>query len=330
MKENFYIFSSGRLKRKENTLFFKKQDETKVVIPIENTEAIYVFGELDMNTKILNYLTQKQITVHIFNYYGFYAGSYCPREYLNSGQLLVKQVQHYLNKKQRMFLAKEFILSGTYNILKNMKYYSKRERDLDLEITEIENLREKIQNTETIPELMGIEGNIRIIYYRTWHKIIDREIEFEKRVKRPPDNMINTLISYLNSIVYTSCLSEIYRTQLNPLISYLHEPGEKRFSLSLDIAEIFKPIFTDRLIFTVMNKNQIKDEHFLKESEFCYLKEKGRAIITKEFDEKMKVTIKHKTLDKYVSYRRLIRLECYKLIKHIVGDEEYEGFKIWW
>jgi len=84
-----------------------------------------------------------------------------------------------------------------------------------------------------------------------WVEInIDQEIDFTKRVKRPPANMVNALIRFGNSMVYISCLAEIYRTQLNPLISYLHEPGTKRFSLSLDLAEIFKPLLADRLIFS--------------------------------------------------------------------------------
>lgn len=70
----------------------------------------------------------------------------------------------------------------------------------------------------------------------------------------PPDNMINSLISFVNTLIYTKVLSEIYHTQLNPTISYLHEPGVRRFSLSLDIAEVFKPLIGDRLIFTVKSK----------------------------------------------------------------------------
>ena len=64
---------------------------------------------------------------------------------------------------------------------------------------------------------------------------------------------IRTLVSYVNTLVYTKVLSAIYNTQLNPTVSYLHEPGSRRFSLSLDIAEIFKPIIGDRLIFSLLN-----------------------------------------------------------------------------
>lgn len=177
---------------------------------------------------------------------------------------------------------------------------------------------------------MGLEGNIREIYYSCFEKIIKQEVQFKKRKKNPPDNMVNTLISFINTLIYTAVLSEIYHTQLSPLISYLHEPGVRRFSLSLDIAEIFKPLIGDRLIFSLLNKKQITENDFKKELNFLYLKENSRKIILKEFDERLKVKIKHKQLLKNVSYRYLIRLELYKLIKHFLDEKEYDGFKIWW
>ncbi len=330
MKQNFYILNNGRLRRQENTIFFEKEDGSKAIIPIENTEAIYAFGELDFNTKLFNYLAQKGIPVHIFNYYGFYSGSYYPRETLNSGRLLVKQVNHYTGKQKRIALARAFVDAASFNILKNLRYYNNRGKSLDEYINSIEGYRAEICKTSAVDELMGLEGNIRNTYYKAWPIIIDQEIEFERRVKQPPDNMLNALISYLNSMVYTTCLGEIYHTQLSPLISYLHEPGDRRFSLSLDLAEIFKPIFSDRIIFTLLNRQQITEKDFMAEVNFCYLNEKGRKIVIKEYDERLKTVITHKKLEKQVSYRYLIRLECYRLVKHIIGEQDYEGFKIWW
>ena len=142
--------------------------------------------------------------------------------------------------------------------------------------------------------------------------------------------MVNTLISFLNSLVYTTVLSEIYKTQLDPTISFLHEPGVSRFSLSLDIAEVFKPIIADRLIFSLLNRNQIQDKHFTQGLEYLHLDENGSKIILSEYDKRLKQTINHKELNKEVSYRYLIRLECYKLIKHFYGEKEYDSFVIWW
>lgn len=177
---------------------------------------------------------------------------------------------------------------------------------------------------------MGYEGNIRKVYYESWNVIIDQDIDFKKRVKNPPDNMINTLISFVNTLVYTKVLGSIYHTQLNPTVSYLHEPGVRRFSLSLDIAEIFKPIIGDRLIFSLLNKKQISSKSFTKELNYLHLTKEASRTIVGELDQKLQTTVKHKELGRSISYEYLMRLECYKLIKHILGEKEYDPFKIWW
>jgi CRISPR-associated protein Cas1 len=177
---------------------------------------------------------------------------------------------------------------------------------------------------------MGIEGQIRKLYYESWHLIITEPIDFAKRERRPPPNPVNALISFGNGIMYSAVLSEIYQTQLNPTISFLHEPGERRFSLSLDISEVFKPLLVDRIIFSLLNKKIIQEKHFDKSLNMCYLSDEGRRLFLKEFDEKLKTTIYHRTLKKQVSYQTLIRLECYKIVKHLLQDKAYDGFKIWW
>ncbi|MCB6367351.1 CRISPR-associated endonuclease Cas1, partial [Intestinibacillus massiliensis] len=173
-------------------------------------------------------------------------------------------------------------------------------------------------------------GNIRKIYYSTWETIIDPDIDFEKRVMHPPDNRINSLISFVNSLIYTKVLTEVYHTQLNPTISYLHEPGTRRFSLCLDLAEIFKPLIGDRLIFSLLNRKQITDNSFMADLDGLKLKKEASQLILSELDERMKKTIKHKELGRSVSYQYLIRLEACKLIKHLLGEKEYVGFEIWW
>ena len=197
-------------------------------------------------------------------------------------------------------------------------------------MSEIEIIKKYVPESKSIHELMGYEGNIRKTYYEAWNIIIDQNLEFEKRVKNPPDNVINTLISFVNTLVYTRVLGEIYKTQLNPTISYLHEPGSRRFSLSLDISEIFKPIIADRLIFSLLNRRQITEKSFTKELNYLHLNKEASKLIVSELDNKLKTTIKHRDLNKEVSYQYLMRLECYKLIKHLLGEKEYEPFKIWW
>ncbi|MGF7057696.1 type I-B CRISPR-associated endonuclease Cas1b [Brassicibacter mesophilus] len=330
MGETFYIFKDGDLRRKDNNIIAKTKEGDKKNLKAEVTDEIYLFGEIGMNTKLLNFLSQQKIVMHIFNYYGFYSGSFYPRETNISGYLLVKQVKSYDDVKKRVSIAKEILKSAAYNIYRNLRYYNGRGVELDTSMKEIQSLINRLDFGESINELMGIEGNIRKIYYSTWNSIVKQDINFEKRVKRPPDNMINSLLSFVNSLIYTTVLSEIYKTQLNPTVSFLHEPGTKRFSLCLDIAEIFKPLIGERMIFSLLNKNQITEEDFDKESNFIYLKETGKKKILMEYDRRLEQTIAHRDLGRDVSYRYLIRLECYKLIKDIIGEKAYSGFKIWW
>lgn len=330
MKRSYYIYNNGSLRRKDNTITFTDEYDEKKDLPIERVGDIYVMSEMSFNSSLINILAQNGIPVHFFNYYSFYIGSFYPREQLVSGNLLVQQVNHYSGQEKRLRLAKAFIEGATYNIYRNLRYYNGRGKDVQTYMDMIEGLRKQISKAESIQELMGYEGNIRKIYYSAWPTIIDQEIEFEKRVKNPPDNMINTLISFVNTLIYTKVLGEIYQTQLNPTISYLHEPGDRRFSLSLDIAEIFKPILGDRLIFSLLNRNQITQKSFTKGLNYLHLTKEASKTIVAELDAKMQTTIKHKDLNKTVSYQYLMRLECYKLVKHLLGEKEYEAFKIWW
>lgn len=104
----FYIFSDCELKRKDNNISIITED-IKKDLKSEIVEDIYLFGEVSLNTKLLNFASQKDITIHVFNYYGFYSGSFYPRESNISGKLLVNQVQNYLDYKNRLFIAREFV-----------------------------------------------------------------------------------------------------------------------------------------------------------------------------------------------------------------------------
>lgn len=330
MKQSFYIYNNGDLKRKDNTLRFTSYECEKRDIPIERISDIYVMSEMSFNTTFLNYISKYGIPIHFFNYYNFYTGSFYPKESNLAGQLLVSQVQHYTEYDKRLLLARKFIQAAADNIYRNLRYYNGRDKDVSEYMKDIDSLRAGLSDVKSVQEIMGIEGNIRKRYYSAWSIIINQEIEFDKRVMHPPDNMINSLISFVNSLIYTRTLSEIYHTQLNPTISYLHEPGVRRYSFCLDISEVFKPLIGDRLIFSLLNRKQITENSFTKELNYLHLKKEASQLIVSEFENRMKQTIMHRELGRQVSYQYLIRLEVYKLIKHLIGEKEYDGFRIWW
>lgn len=296
-------------------------------IDIENVEQIHIFGEVDLNTKALNYISQYGIVLHFYNYYGFYAGSFLPRKKNVSGDVVVRQALHYLDREKRLFLAYCFVESAVYHMMRNLR----ERKEAEAFLIAIEDEWEKGRfNISSIAELMGLEGRIRNIYYQSFNWFLPEDFVMEKREKRPPTNPINALISFGNSLIYSHTLSQIYQTQLDPTISFLHEPSEKRFSLSLDISEIFKPLIVDTVIFKLLNNSKLTLEHFDEDLNYCYLNHEGRKIFLKELQNKLETTVRHRQLNRNVSYKSFIRLECYKLIKHFIGDQVYSPLKAWW
>ncbi|PKO99098.1 MAG: subtype I-B CRISPR-associated endonuclease Cas1 [Bacteroidetes bacterium HGW-Bacteroidetes-8] len=339
MKRTYYLFNPGILQRKDNTLKFtpievdENGESTREgqprYIPVEAVSDFYVFGSLQANSALYNFLGQNDIAVHFFDYYENYTGSFMPKDYLLAGKVILCQVNHYQKAGKRLAIAKKFVEGAAYNMIKNLQYYNRRGRDMVPLIENMNSLTNQISDTSAIPQLMGIEGNIRQIYYEAFNLILN-EYEMGVRTKQPPQNEVNALISFGNMVCYSLCLRSIHQTQLNPTISYLHEPGYRRYSLALDVSEIFKPIIVDRVIFKVLNKKEIQNKHFDYNLNKCILNPSGKKIFVQALEERLLETIQHRSLKRNVSYKHLLKLECYKLSKHILDIEEYKPFKMYW
>lgn len=337
MKKTYYLFNPGELERKDNTLKFTQISEDGSensvggprYLPVEDINEFYVFGSLRANSSLYNFLGQKDIAVHFFDYYQNYTGSFMPKDSLLSGKMILAQTSAYQNKKKRIVVAQKFIEAASWNMLKNLQYYNRRGKDMEDLMDAIKKYASQLSATTCVQELMGLEGMIRQTYYDAFNLILN-DYEMGGRSKQPPKNEVNALISFGNMMCYTMCLRAIHQTQLNPTISFLHTPGERRYSLALDIAEVFKPVIIDRVIFKVLNKKEIQEKHFDWKLNKCLLNQTGKKIFVKAIEDKLIETIKHRILNRNVSYRHLIKLECYKLAKHLLEIEEYKPFKMYW
>lgn len=324
MKKNFHIVTDGTIERHENTIYFVNA-VGKRPLPVENISQISCHGSITVTSQALHLFSKAGIVIHFFNYYGFYDGSFYPRECLLSGDLLVRQAEYYLDSGKRLCLAKKFVEGAISNMRKTIADYKISGKDEALA-----GFSREVPDARDITGLMNVEARARIEYYDCFDQILTGELHYEKRTRQPPENEINAMISFGNSLLYSTVLCELYNTQLNPTIAYLHEPGERRFSLCLDISELFKPMIVDRLIIYLVNKRVIQKEDFRKDLNGIMFTGNGKKKFLKYYEEKLQTTIKHRGLRRSVSYQRLIRLEAYKLIKHLIGVKDYKPFVLWW
>lgn len=323
-----YITSMGELSRKDNSLCFRK-DGKNIYIPVENTKEIYCLNEISINTKLLDFISQNNIVVHFFNYYEGYSGTFYPKNQYNSGKLLIKQVEKFNNN--RLEIAKSIVKGIGINIREVLyHYYKHNKKEVKETIDWIKSdFFYRVDNTTDIRSLMAVEGEVWQRFYSDFKYFLPEDFLMNKRVKRPPDNPINALISFGNTLLYTKTISAIYRTHLDQRISYLHEPSEGRFSLSLDISEVFKPVIVYRTIFDLVNNKKLQvSKHFDKKVNYCLLNEEGRDIFIKAFEERLESVFNHEKLKRRVSYRTAIKLDCYKLIKYIMEDKTFTPFSL--
>ena len=321
-----FIISPGKLRRKDNNIYFDCYDEdgkvtqTKI-LPINAIDEIYLLARVEVDSYTIAFLADNNILLHFFSPYQSFRGNFypnTPNSVNKSGFVLLQQVRAFDDPKQRLYIAKAVtkgqICNGAYNC-----------HCKDVAFDEAPYIK-ALEKANSISEVMAVEGSFKKAYYQAWNKIIknQRSFKFIVRSKRPPADKINAMISYINTRIYNVVLSEIYKTELDPRIGFLHEPNYRSLSLHLDIAEIFKPIIGDNLIFTLLNREQITAKSF--KTDAGRIRFTNEAIQTIEIEMIKKLTSQIKISDQKLTWRQVIRREINHLKRCICEYDIYHPF----
>lgn len=318
--ETLFVTKDAQLRQRENTLFIQL-GQTKRPFPIEHISHVVMLSECRLNTRVLGLFSKHNVRLSVFDYYGYYKGSFEPYDRYPSGKVKLKQAALLLNHERKMTLAREVVRGAAHNLLANLRYYQYRGKDaLKPAIQSMKKLMRNIDQAKDTEQLMGIEGQLHVWYFEAW-KLIDPKLDFGKRVRRPPNNPINCLISFINQMVYTVVRHEICKTHLEETFSLLHAPAQGRASLSLDLAEPFKPILTDMLIFRLVQRNMLDDSWFDQQGDVCLLSETGRRQVAEQFS----IRLEEKYQDR--SFREWMYREALGIEREVLEVAEYQSFK---
>lgn len=323
-----YLMSKGILERKDNSLNFRN-DKGNNYIPVENIDEIYCLDEVSFNTKLIDFLSKNGVVLHLFNHYEGYSGTFYPRDKYVSGKLTIEQVHAYENKREK--IAKAITAGIAENIREVLYHYFRHgceELKPYLDYLKFD-VSEELKAAKTVNEIMLVEAKIWSGFYERFNYFLRNDFVMNKRVKRPPDNPVNALISFGNTILYTKTISQIYQTHLNQTISFLHSPGEARFSLSLDLCEVFKPIIVYKTIFDCVNNRKLAvEKHFDKNLNYCLLNGEGKKIFIAALEDRFSQTYENERLKRKVSLKTAIKYDAYKLIKEILEDVDFIPFSL--
>jgi len=304
----------------------------KNYIPIKQVNLINVFSNITLNKNTLGIFNNYGITVNFFNYYGNYIGSFVPKN-PRYGKVILEQVLHYKDDIKRYEIAKEMFLSNAHNTLSVLKYYNKKYNNLINNIDNIEKLINQfnIMDENKIDKLLISEARIKQEYYNSFSKIIrNNNFNFSVRSKNPPKDEVNAMLSFGYAILYSIIENAIYRSSLDISFPFFHSNIRRKGGLQFDIADIFKPVLIDRLVFRLINKRQINRDHFTEHKCGVYLNKIGSQILIEEIESLMRSTISVYGSKNKLSYNQLISKEIHKLTNHFKNKENYKGFRMGW
>ena len=322
------ILSDGILRPKDFSFIFEGDTET-ADLPVKNIEVINIYSNVIFDSDFLKVALENKVIVNVFNKSNKLIGRFIPNESLKSPNTTNNQLLCYCNKEERLKLARTFVLASIHNTRLNIRYYNKQnpQEVFSKALNKINNTEQKIKICQSYEELLMLEAQVREAYYSCYESFIKNEdFTFVKRTRRPPMNEVNAMLSFGNTVLYNYLATAITKTSLDIRTGFLHATNNRTESLNLDLAEIFKPLIVDRVVFSLINLRSINLTHFYtEENGGVYLNEDGKRIFLRAFYEKLNTVVTVKQ-DRY-SYRRIIKDEIRQLSLYFKNNEKYTGFR---
>ena len=324
------LISDGILSKKDFALRFTSEIG-KYDIPVYACDNINVYSDVIFDSGFLAQAAKNRVIVSVFNDRGKKLGSFIPENRLISPPVTIEQLRAYGDRKQRLYLASRFVLGSVHNLRLNIRYYRKnyKNKRFTEALHAIDALEKLIKQCNDYDELLMLEARVRNAYYHCFDAFIQAEgFAFDKRTRRPPKNEVNAMLSFGYTVLYNLLATEIQKTALDVRVGFLHATNNRRESLNLDLAELFKPLIVDRVVFSMINRKMIDAEkHFEHlENGTVYLNSEGKHILLRTLSDKLdtRVTVGKQS----VSYHTIIDWEIKKLINYFRnGEKRYHPFK---
>jgi len=328
MDHNYHLINEGILTKQDFNILFESENGKKY-IPVETTDSLYIYSNVIMSGNFFDFMNQVGLNVSFINKYGEKIGSFVPNNSRRNIKTELKQLRMYDSEKERLDMARRLEIASVSNIRANLRYYQRRKNATELEaaVKDMTDIITKLNEARDINHMMMLEAQARQKYYGCFNSILEgKQFYFDKRTRRPPQDPLNAMISFGNTLLYQRIANEINRTSLDIRIGIVHAAGNRPESLNLDLADLFKPILVDRTIFTLVNRKMINVNDFVEvENNGIYLNNRAKKIFISEYENKLYQKVTFDGAERTYDY--LIKNEIQKLKKYIENGEKYKPYK---
>ncbi len=319
----------------ENVLV-KADDQIKFRIPIHNLEGIITFGYAGASPALMRLCCERGVAFSFLSSSGYFLGRVTGKAH---GNVLLRRQQYRWadNDETTLRLSKRFIVSKILNsrvcIQRALRDHGEKieSNELVSAVNMLKRLAEEIHNVNNIDLLRGIEGEAARIYFGCLDDMIltqKDEFFFHERIKRPPTDNVNALLSFLYTILSHDVEAALESVGLDPQVGYLHRDRPGRSSLALDMMEEFRSYLVDRMVLSLINRRQISAKGFIrKESEAVIMSDDTKKLVLTEWQKRKKEEITHPYLDEKIPIGLLPYAQALLMARHIRGDlDDYPPF----
>jgi CRISPR-associated protein Cas1 len=324
MRAPLYLVEQGsRLTRERRRLLITKDGETLARLAVIQVSQVIVFGNVEISTPAIKLLLDEGIEVVFLSLKGRFYGRLIGAE-SGHGSLRVAQVLRSQDPDFALATAQQMVRGKLHNTKVFLQRYARRlgQRSLEDAVAGVDSLLARVARTTAISSLSGVEGQATAIYFGVWKDLLQPPWRFEKRVRRPPVDPVNVLLSFGYTILSQNVLGAVLTVGLDPYVGFLHQLSYNRPSLALDLMEEFRPLIVDSVVLRCLN-NQI-----LKEEDFTYTEDEARPILlspegvkrfVRELEQRLTQEFKHPETGERITYRRLFLLQAYDLAASLTG-----------
>jgi CRISPR-associated protein Cas1 len=331
----FYVTTQGaklRLRKRRLVVEGTKsgQAETIASVPLVHVDQVILFGNVGLTTPLMTTLMRRGIPVVFLTVGGRYKGRLIGAE-TGFGQLRLNQYNKAQDKPAALELARAIVYGKLRNQRALLLRYGRRKSEAALTqaAAQVGALADKTRRCQTLNSLSGCEGKAGAIYFGVFKRLLKHQWPFEKRVRRPPTDPVNVLLSFGYTLLLHNVRGAVHTVGLDPYVGFLHQIVYNRPSLALDMMEEFRPLVVDSVVMRCLNNEIVRAGHFHPGDESdrpIVLDDEGCARFIREFEARLNSQFQHPDSDERVSYRRCIELQVRRLARCLRGLQTYQPF----
>lgn len=320
-----------------------KQPGKVVRVPLAKVEQVMVLGDITLTTPALHALLERRIAVHYLSARGRSYGALTADWGKNSGVRLA-QYALFSDPARRFAVARQCVAGKLLNMRTVLLRYARSRAD-DAELHAAAGtirgcLRamaslvppaapDPADRMHGLGPLLGLEGSASAAYYGVFAALLKGEWGFAGRVKRPPTDPVNALLSFGYTVLTNQIVSLAHAVGLDPGLGVLHQPGFGKPALALDLIECFRPIIVDSVVITMINAGQITPGDLAAELGAYRLSDDVRRAFLERLEARLSERVQHPLFGYQASYRRCIELQARLFAKYAQGEiEHYVPFTV--